>query len=153
MSQETHDFVVNSTWKGDADGDGLMTVTGRECAFGRPECLGGAPGRTNPEELLISAVVSCYAITLALLFEKRRLAIAKFEVGGTGTIIREENGRLKFTSMELRPRVELDAADEKTVASIHDMAQKAEDYCLVSAALHGNVEITVKPEVLVLTLA
>jgi peroxiredoxin-like protein len=149
MSQETHDFVIRSTWKGDADGDGHMTLTGTDFPYGRPECLGGAAGRTNPEELLTSAVVSCYAITVALLFEKRRLPILEFDVDATGTIVRQENGRLKFTAIELRPRVVLKENDEKMAASVRDMTLKAEDYCLVSAALHGNVDITVRPEIVV----
>lgn len=149
MSQETHEFVISSTWTGDPDGDGHMTLTGVGFPYGRPECLGGKAGRTNPEELLVSAVVSCYAITVALLFEKRRLPVTGFEVGATGTIVREANGRLKFTAIELRPRVELKEDDEKMAAAVRDMAVKAEDYCLVSAALHGNVEIAVRPEIVV----
>jgi len=149
MSQEAHDFVVRSTWKGDADGDGHIALTGVDFPYGRPESLGGAAGRTNPEELLVSAVVSCYAITLALLFEKKRLPIADFDVDATGTIVRQENRRLEFTTIELRPRVVLKEDDGKMAASVRDMAVKAEDYCLVSAALRGNVEITVRPEIVV----
>ena len=148
MSEEKHLFESKSVWTGNSDGNGTLTLhSGQTLDYGVPEDLGGKAGRSNPEEMLLSAVVSCYSITLALLAERRRLPITHIEVTGEGDVVRQPDKTLKFTAIRLFPRILLASADEAHGKQAEDFAHKAEKYCVISNAIRGNVEVTVTPEV------
>lgn len=148
MSEEKHVFEVYSIWNGDSDGDGTMETEGRTVPYGRPHQLGGAPGRTNPEEMLTEAVASCYTITLAVIAERKRLPVTKIEVCAEGDVIRQPDKTLKFTAIRLKPSITVNSEDDAVLRKVLDTAHRAEDYCLISNALKGNVEITLEPTIL-----
>ncbi|HZT41022.1 MAG TPA: OsmC family protein [Chthonomonadaceae bacterium] len=148
MNEEKHVFRVNSAWTGYSDGDGTLTAEdGRKLDYGRPPEMGGAPGRTNPEEMLLGAVASCYSMTLAILAERRRLPVTRIDVAAEAEVIQEPGGTLKYTAIHLHPRITLTGDDEAQKKAVLDFAQKAEVYCVISRAVRGNVEITVSPEI------
>ncbi len=146
---EVHTFEVESIWTGDADGDGMLKGPDFHLDYNRPACLGGPGNQTNPEEMLVAAVVSCYSITLAGMAEGRRLPVTRIDVASEGDVVRGEDRRLKFTAIRLRPRIFTTSTDEVQQQKILDSAHRAEDYCLVSQAMRGIVEITVEPELVV----
>jgi peroxiredoxin-like protein len=147
MEEERHFFDVNSVWVGDSDGDGKLIADNREMEYGRPASLGGKPGRTNPEELLVESVLACYSITFAILVEKKRLPVSHFEVSAQGEIVRQPDRSLKYTAIHIKPKITLDSTDEAMAKSALDAAHRTDKYCLISNALKGNVEITVAPEI------
>ncbi len=147
MDQEIHIFKTSTVWNGDSDGDGIMQSDQISFEYGRPSELGGKPGRTNPEMLLTQSVLACYAITFAILAERKRLPITHFEVSAEGEIVRQPDKTLKFTAIRLKPVIELNSADETQIKSTIDAAHRADKYCLISNALRGNVEISVEPTV------
>lgn len=149
MSEERHLFELQSVWTGNSDGDGTLTTNWGQIEYGVPPDLTGKPGRSNPEEMLTGAVIACYSITLALLAEKKRLPLTRIEVAATGIVTRQPDRLLKFTAIELRPRLHLAGGNEAQIKAAEDIAHKAEVYCLVSRALRGNVEISVTPEIII----
>ena len=89
MGVEKHTFHIGGSWVGNCDGDGVLNTNGgAKREFGLPEQTGGKPGRSNPEELLLGAVVSCYCITLSIWAEKRRLPLVKIEVEAPSPVLR-----------------------------------------------------------------
>jgi peroxiredoxin-like protein len=148
LAEELHHFTVNSVWTGDSNGDGTVSNSGAAVSYGLPGSLGGAAGRTNPEELLMSSVAACYSITLAVLAERRKLPVSRIEVTVEGDVIRQPGGTLKFVAMRLKPRITLNSADESQIKVTHDFAHKAEQYCLISNVIRGNVELSVDPEII-----
>jgi peroxiredoxin-like protein len=145
---EAHKFTLRSVWTGNGDGDGTLTTEwGDTRDYGRPEEMGGKPGRSNPEEMLICSVAACYSITLALLAERRRLPLTQIHVTAEGEVVRQPDQTLKFTRIDLYPELTLANEDEKQIATAIDAAHKAEVYCVISRALRGNVEITVSPQI------
>lgn len=145
MSEEKHVFQVHSEWNGDSDGGGVLHTEGRTTVYGRPHQLGGEPGRTNPEELLVEAVASCYSITLAVIAERKGLPITKIEVAAEGDVVRQPNKTLKFTAIRLKPVLTVDSTDESVKERALAAAHHAENYCLISKALDCEVEITLEP--------
>jgi peroxiredoxin-like protein len=145
MSEELHTFKIHSLWSGDSEGDGVMRCNGYDVNYGRPEQLGGKPGRPNPEDMLLASVVACYSITFSVLAERRRLPVARVEVDAEADVIRQLGGTLKYKSIRLRPRITLNDGDAAQANTALDSAHKAEQYCVISNALRGNVEITVDP--------
>jgi peroxiredoxin-like protein len=150
MSDETHHFHLSSDWTENSDGDGVLAFDwGGKFEYGVPALFGGKEGRTNPEELLIASVISCYSITLSLLIEKRRLTPApRIEVSAEGTVIRNPDRTLTFQSITLKPKISARHFDDAEQQKILELAQKADHYCLISKALRGNVEMSVDAEII-----
>ena len=148
MAEETHTFQIEGSWTGDSDnGTGSLRGSGAEIALDYPVHLGGHEGKANPEELLMQAVAGCYVLTLVSVAERRRVPIAGVEIKVEGDVARQAGGSLKFVSMRLHPRLNLKGADEAQLAAARDLAHKAEQYCPISNAIRGNVEVTILPEI------
>ncbi len=148
MAGEEYSFRVEGTWSGGEDGHGTIQCAAGRVEFGIPAELGGAGGRSSPEEMLLNAVASCYCITYGLLAERRKLPFERVEIEATGSVVRQPGGTLKFVSMLLKPRILLKGAGESQIRTAEDFAHKAEQYCLISSAIRGNVEISLEPEVI-----
>ncbi|MEP6755907.1 MAG: OsmC family protein [Chthonomonadales bacterium] len=148
MSGETHLFKLHTSYAGGSKGDGIASATGTDVAYSLPPELGGEPGRTNPEQLLLASVAACYSLTLSVLAERKRLPFVKVEVNAEGAVIVQPGGTLKYTSIKLTPTITMDNADETQLKSMEDFAHKAELYCPISGALRGNVEVTVEPNII-----
>ena len=106
-----------------------------------PKELGGAACGTNPEEMLFTTAAACYLITLGIILEKRNIAAERLEVVTTGTM---DDEKLKITRIVHEPRVRLAAAptaEQRT--SLTEAIHRAEQMCLVSNAIRGNVEVAV----------
>lgn len=140
-----HIFRLSATWNGGRNGDGQITADNLETAISAPKEMDGPGIGTNPEELLIGAASTCYLITLAAVLANRNVPLAEVTLESEGKVV-VENNRPRFASIIHRPRVVLgmDATDEQK-ASIPALAERAEKACMISKAMHGNVEITVEP--------
>jgi peroxiredoxin-like protein len=148
MSEEKHYFQLKSVWTGNSDGDGKIIADAGTVEYGVPESLGGKAGRSNPEEMLLAAVTSCFSITFALLAERRRLPVTEIHVEATGEVERQPDRTLKFTTIRLHTKIRMEGEDTTQQNAVLEAAHRAEKYCLISRALQGNVEISVEPELI-----
>jgi lipoyl-dependent peroxiredoxin len=99
-------------------------------------------GKTSPEELIAAAHASCFAMAFALVLGENKTPPHRVRVSA-GCTLDEVDGAPRITTVELTVRAQvpgLDATDlERTVA-------RAAELCPVSNALHGNVEVNVRSE-------
>jgi len=99
-------------------------------------------GQTSPEELIAAAHASCFAMALALVLGEKKTPPSRVRVSA-GCTLDEVDGAPRITTVGLIVRAEvpgLDATEfERTVA-------RAGELCPVSNALHGNVEVNVRSE-------
>ena len=79
-------FTSKLTWSGGRLSRGLVEAGGEMFQFSVPAAMGGLGAGTNPEELLLSAVGSCYTATLAAILEAGQLPAAALEVRVDGSI-------------------------------------------------------------------
>jgi len=59
-------FASKLTWSGGRSSSGMVEAGGQSLRFSVPASMGGVGAGTNPEDLLTSAVGSCYTATLTL---------------------------------------------------------------------------------------
>jgi organic hydroperoxide reductase OsmC/OhrA len=131
-------FPVSIEWEG-----GRMT---RALADGKPELevvtppefKHGIPGHWSPEELVVAAASSCYALTLAAVAERYNLVLHRLSVHGAGHVTRREDGRLGFVAIELEADVETDPA---SVEEVEEAGRRAKALCIVSLALDVPVHV------------
>ena len=82
MSDE-HRYTATATWDA-TERSGALESGSRLLAapFGGAPSLGGRADRTNPEELLLGAVVTCFVQTWAIFLAKLRLPLDSPRVDG-----------------------------------------------------------------------
>ena len=103
---------------------------------------GEADGTTSPEQLLAAAEAGCYAMTLALALSRRGTPADRLEVNAACELDRtgdENEHEYKITKVTLDVRASVPDLDEDAFAEV---ARHADEQCPISAALRGNVEVT-----------
>lgn len=105
-----------------------------------PEFRGTDPTTWSPEDFFVGAAASCLAVTFTGLAERAGLAYETLTVDGNGVAGRRSDGHFGFTRLHLSIAIEVEPGDEMLA---RDLAQKAEDTCLVSVSLDLPVELTI----------
>jgi organic hydroperoxide reductase OsmC/OhrA len=102
-----------------------------------PEFKGGIPGLWSPEELLIAATASCFAVTLAAVADRSGVEMRTIDVDGVGHVERGDDGRFAFTVIELAVEVEA----EEHPHTVERVVADAERLCIVTLALEVPVHV------------
>jgi organic hydroperoxide reductase OsmC/OhrA len=128
---------------------GLVDGYQFEADFGLPQVelmtldesapLGRGSG-PDPARLLATAVANCLASSLLFCLRKARIEVDGMEVVATGTLARNEQGRLRVTSIDVTLTPVVAAADQPRMARC---LQVFEDYCPVTAAVREGVAVSV----------
>ena len=103
-----------------------------------PEFRGGIHGMWSPEHLLVSAVSSCYALTLAGVADRRQIPLYDVAIRGVGHITRRADARFGFVVVELAVEI---TTEEGFEDNARRAARAAESGCLIAQALRIPVEI------------
>ena len=112
-----------------------------ETEVGPPAEYGGGPNSLNPEEMLVASVNSCIMLVFFHFADKLGVEIASYHSDAEGKVEKTRNG-LRFTNVEVRARVGL--GDGSSAEKIEEIAQLAEQYCLVSGSLACPVQYGVQ---------
>jgi lipoyl-dependent peroxiredoxin len=99
-------------------------------------------GKTSPEELIAAAHASCFAMALALLLDANQTPPERMAVTAACTLD-EVEGAPRITTVELIVRAQVPGLDAGVLERI---VGQAADLCPVSNALRGNVEVSVRSE-------
>lgn len=149
MATLIHDYPVSVQWDGGRDGSGSVSSkhSGTSVPIAVPPEFQGPGGGASPEELLTSAIASCYTITFGIIAANRKLPVSSIQVEAVGQV--EQNGaQFTYRNITVRPRITLDAsATEEQMKVAEDMSHKADLYCIITNAVRGKVEIVVEPTI------
>jgi peroxiredoxin-like protein len=133
----THQYHVVAWWTSGRTGIAKSDSAPNALHFTAPAQFGGLEGRWTPEDLLLSAVASCYTTTFRALADYSKFDYADLEVEVWGTVQKVESG-YRFTLLTTRPTLSIANEDD------HDRAvrllEKTQELCLVLRALaisHG----------------
>jgi organic hydroperoxide reductase OsmC/OhrA len=105
-----------------------------------PEFKDGIAGVWSPEDLLVAATASCYAITLIAVAEQKALALHDLRIEGTGHVERRPDGRFGFAVIELVATLIVDQAQRERAERV---ARFAKGVCIVGGALDVPVHLEV----------
>ena len=136
-----HTFSLTIDWPGGRNEVGNLTAQRLETQISIPPEMDGPGIGTNPDEMLLGAAATCYMITLAAMLERSQIE-AQPTLKSEG-IVEVTNG--VFTYREIHHYIELNMLqqDEKKQRMAERYAYKAEEVCMISKALRGNVKIEV----------
>jgi len=144
-----HEYPISVQWTGAYEGSGTATAdrSGTSVNLAVPPEFKGTGAGTNPEELLASAVGGCYSITFGIVAANRKLPLVSVNATVTGFV--DASSPLPvYKKIVIVPTITLaaDATDDQ-VKIAEDMAHKADNYCIITNAIRGKVEIEVQPTV------
>ncbi len=145
-NEEIHRFEIDAAWSGDGAGSGEARYPeGSPVVFAGSTVLGGSGGRANPEELLMTALASCFLNTWAIFLKKLAVGYAEPTLRASCEVGPDPAGGFRIRKASLHVRVPAAllagqrAAVEKTIAL-------AEKYCIVSRAIRAAMPLEVALE-------
>lgn len=96
-------------------------------------------GRTSPEELIASAHSACFSMALGSRLAKNGTVATRLDVKAVVTFDKGDAG-WKIARSDLTVRGSVPGIDQARFA---ELANDAKEFCPVSVALKGNVELSV----------
>jgi osmotically inducible protein OsmC len=138
--------TANVVWSGDlASGSGMITYV-TSGVFSRlpiswASRTSAHEGKTSPEELLAAAHASCFSMAFSARLGKNGTPATNLDVRAEVTFEQLESG-WKVAASKLIVQGTVPGIDK---ATFDRLADDAKDNCPISAALKGNVELSIEP--------
>src|SRR5713226_8560808 len=130
--QKTHRYRVAAWWTAGRAGIAKADSAPNVIHFSAPPEFRGLEAMWTPEDLLLSAVASCFTATFYVIAVNAKFEYTDLEVGAEGVVSR---GDLGYTFSEIVVHPILTIAREQDREQALDLLQKAKTLCLVSRAL------------------
>lgn len=141
-----HFFEYQAAWTGGRNEVGQIHTENLSTAVSIPSSMNGPGVGTNPDELLLSAAATCYLISLATMLERTKIE-AELNLRSKG-IVQVENEKYTYQQIVHNIQILMKSPSERNERLAQRLAYKAEEMCMISKALKGNVEILVNCEIL-----
>jgi len=135
--EEVNRYRIQAWWTSGRTGIARTDSTPTAIHFTAPPQFGGLEGRWTPEDLLLTAVASCYTTTFRALADYSTFKYADLEVEVDATTQKVDSG-YRFIEIVTRPKLTLETEEGRDRAT--RLLQKAQELCLVARALsvpHG----------------
>lgn len=112
-----------------------------QAEVGPPAVYGGSDSAVNPEEMFVAAINSCIMLVFYHFANKLGVDIESYSSVARGKVEKTKKG-LRFTGVEVE--AEVLPGDSNQSEKIKEIAQLAEEYCLVSGSVACPVEYRVE---------
>ncbi|MET3574920.1 peroxiredoxin-like protein [Bhargavaea ullalensis] len=138
---------MTADWPGKRNDVGTIEADQLKTSISIPREMDGPGIGTNPDEMLLGAAATCYIITLAAMLERAGIQKESLRMESEAAV--DVTGGV-FTYLRIIHRPELvlaRTADERKLEQARRLAVKAEESCMISRAVRGNVEIRLEENV------
>ncbi|WP_138420246.1 OsmC family protein [Aquibacillus sediminis] len=143
----THHFHLKADWPGGRNAVGNIDAGNLKTEISIPPEMDGPGVGTNPDEMLLGAASTCYIITLGAMFERADLPIDYMDLQSTG-VVDVTKGVFTYQKIIHKPTVIMKAsATEQQLTKAKQLTEKAEQSCMISRAIKGNVELELQANV------
>jgi peroxiredoxin-like protein len=130
-------FNAELMWSGTGpEGVGEIQTDGLALELSGPESMGGRGVGTNPEELLVSAVSSCFTATLFGVLRRAKLPVDSLAVSASGTVTGFPD-HARFARIVVSPKIL--GGDVERHAEYEEAANIAHYRCLIGRTLGPEV--------------
>jgi organic hydroperoxide reductase OsmC/OhrA len=102
----------------------------------------GDPARSNPEDLLVAALASCQMLTYLAIAAMSKVEVLEYHDEAVGKVEKGQDGRMKMTTVNLRPRITISADSNRDRAV--GLVTKAHEQCFIANSV--TTQVTVEPE-------
>lgn len=145
MSEMKHPFHLKAIWNGGRNSEGHIDAGGLKTIISIPREMGGPGTGTNPDEMLLGAASTCYLITLAAMLERSDITPLDLTLESEA-IVDVTNNVFTYERIIHKPRIvlKMDATNTE-LTKAERLAHMAEESCMISRAVAGNVSIETQP--------
>jgi len=130
--ENEHKYHVVAWWSSGKAGIAKSDSAPNAIHFAAPPQFGGPEGRWTPEDLLITALASCFTTTFHAIAGYSKFECTDLEVEAGGTVNKTVTG-YTFSEIAIRAHLTIPSEDERERAI--SLLQKTKELCLVSRAL------------------
>ena len=109
-----------------------------EIKFSAPVEFGGMAGTWTPEQLLLSAVASCFVATFDVIAKASGLEFSSLNVVAEGRVDKLD-GKWKFSSITVNPNLAIESEEDRDRAL--KVLSKTERSCIVANSLATKVAL------------
>lgn len=140
-----HPFHLKAIWNGGRNSEGHIDAGGLKTIISIPREMGGPGTGTNPDEMLLGAASTCYLITLAAMLERSDITPLDLTLESEA-IVDVTNNVFTYERIIHKPRIvlKMDATNTE-LTKAERLAHMAEESCMISRAVAGNVSIETQP--------
>jgi organic hydroperoxide reductase OsmC/OhrA len=142
--ENEHKYRVVAWWTSGRTGIAKSDSAPNAIHFTAPPQFGGLEGRWTPEDLLMTALASCFTTTFHTIAGYSKFEYTDLAVEAEGTICKTDTGYC-FSEIAIRPILTI-LCEEHRVQAI-DLLHKAKVLCLVSRALATAQKFETKVEI------
>jgi organic hydroperoxide reductase OsmC/OhrA len=137
-----HEHRVVAWWTSGQTGLAKTENCPNAIHFTAPPEFGGLEGRWTPEDLLITALASCFTTTFHAIAGNSQFGYSDLAVEGKGIVRRTDRG-YRFSEITLRPCLTIAQEEQRERAGV--LLERAKVLCLVARTL--AVELKFEPQV------
>lgn len=149
MHGPEHHYAVSLQWTGNR-GTGSSGYRDYDRSYdlqaaGKPTLQGSADPtfrgdrtRWNPEEMLLSALSSCHMLAYLHLCADAGVVVLSYSDDASGTMLLQPDGSGHFTSVTLRPTVQI--ARENNIETANALHHRAHELCFIANSVNFPVE-------------
>lgn len=119
--------------------DGGAVVRGSSAPTSVPEPMSD-PSAVDPEEALVAAVSSCHMLFFLAYAAKAGLVVDRYADAASGTLAKDDRGRVSITEIVLRPRIDWSGSPPSAEA-LADLHHRAHEACYLANSIRGEVRI------------
>ncbi len=139
-----HRFHLKADWPGLRNDVGDIETANLRTKVSIPPEMDGPGIGTNPDEMLLGASATCYIITLAAMLERSRIDKKSLTMESEG-IVDVTNQVITYKAIIHRPKLVLKKGSDKEMRKAQKLIEKAEESCMISRAIKGNVHVSIEP--------
>src|SRR6202171_1377138 len=142
--ENEHKYRVVAWWTSGQTGIAKSDSAPNAIHFTAPPQFGGLEGRWTPEDLLMTALASCFTTTFHAIAGSSTFAYTAVAVEAEGTVRKTDTG-YDFSEIVIRPRLTIPNEEhrERAISLLH----KAKELCLVSRALATPQKFEIQVEI------
>lgn len=99
------------------------------------------PSAVDPEEAFIAALSSCHMLWFLSIAARKGFVVEKYEDKAEGVMEKNDDGKLAFTEVTLRPHVTYKngcSPDENMDAELHHLAHEE---CFIANSVKANIRV------------
>lgn len=135
-------FEADVQWQGRGrEGRGTVATGGQRLAYSAPGSMGGRGTGSSPEDLLVSAVASCYSGTLFHLLARDGLPGEEVLVHAVGVVSGYPSREAHVSRIVVHPTIV--AGDSTRQSDYERCARTAREHCFIGRALRDSITYAV----------
>jgi organic hydroperoxide reductase OsmC/OhrA len=119
--------------------DGGAVVRGSSAPTSVPAPMSD-PTAVDPEEALVAAVSACHMLFFLARAGKAGFVIDRYRDAASGTLARDDRGRMSMTEIVLRPAVTW-AGAEPDAAKLADLHDQSHRLCYIANSIRAEVRV------------